>query len=74
VRNLLLLILIVVVAWRVAQVLRRKRSFGAKGAAVAGHMVCCSQCGLYLPQGEALVAGDRYYCSEEHLHAHDAQR
>lgn len=29
-------------------------------------MVGCAHCGLHLPQQEALPAGDRFYCSEEH--------
>lgn len=29
-------------------------------------MVGCAVCGLHLPRQEALVAGDRYYCCEEH--------
>lgn len=29
-------------------------------------MVRCAHCGLHLPQPDALPAGDRYFCSEEH--------
>jgi uncharacterized protein len=29
-------------------------------------MVQCARCGLHLPQSDALPAGDRYFCSEEH--------
>jgi uncharacterized protein len=29
-------------------------------------MVGCAVCGLHLPRQEALVAGDQFYCCEEH--------
>ena len=29
-------------------------------------MVSCAHCGLHLPQADALVAGNRYFCSDEH--------
>ena len=29
-------------------------------------MVSCAHCGLHLPQTDALVVGDRYFCSDEH--------
>jgi uncharacterized protein len=29
-------------------------------------MVTCGHCGLYLPQTEAIVEGDRYFCCAEH--------
>ncbi|HTN47970.1 MAG TPA: PP0621 family protein [Burkholderiaceae bacterium] len=35
-------------------------------AAPAQAMVSCAHCGLHLPRSDALVAGDRYFCSDEH--------
>lgn len=29
-------------------------------------MVSCAVCGLHLPRQEALTAGDRFYCCDEH--------
>lgn len=29
-------------------------------------MVRCDHCGLHLPENEALVSGERYFCCEEH--------
>jgi uncharacterized protein len=29
-------------------------------------MVSCAACGLHLPRQEALVAGEQFYCCEEH--------
>jgi uncharacterized protein len=29
-------------------------------------MVSCAHCGLHVPQLEALPAGDRYFCCEDH--------
>jgi uncharacterized protein len=31
-----------------------------------GTMVRCEQCGLHIPQEQALTKGDKYYCCEEH--------
>jgi uncharacterized protein len=30
-------------------------------------MVQCAHCGIYIPEQEALVNGDRFYCSAAHL-------
>jgi uncharacterized protein len=30
-------------------------------------MVQCAQCGVYIPENEALSSGGRFYCSEAHL-------
>jgi len=35
-------------------------------------MVQCQCCKVHLPQSEALTYDDRFYCSQEHLHALDA--
>lgn len=29
-------------------------------------VVRCAHCGLYVPEGEALVLGPHHFCSEEH--------
>lgn len=30
----------------------------------------CAQCGIHLPQSDAIQVGDHYYCSEEHRLQH----
>jgi uncharacterized protein len=34
--------------------------------------VQCAHCGLHLPREEALRKGNRYFCSQVHLEARDA--
>jgi uncharacterized protein len=73
------------IAYRVAS--RRRRPIGERappGADAGGSggsssgegeaMVGCAQCGLNVPRSEALAAGARWYCSEQHLRLGDAQR
>jgi uncharacterized protein len=67
----LLLILAVVAAWWLIRRLRGKdRAGDAPDASAPGpapeQMVTCSHCGLYLPQKEALVEGDKFFCCAEH--------
>jgi len=62
----LLLILVIVVVWRLAQGARRKNAARHPPPAAPGQMVSCSHCGLYLPQGEAVAEGDKYFCCAEH--------
>ncbi len=62
----LLLILVIVVVWRLAQGVRRKNAARQAPPAAPGQMVSCSHCGLYLPQSEAVAEGDKYYCCAEH--------
>ena len=33
-------------------------------------MVACEHCGVNLPQGDALSADERWYCSDAHRDAH----
>lgn len=35
----------------------------------SGNMVQCTDCGVYLPESEALQRNGRYYCSQAHLEA-----
>ncbi|MFH1604157.1 MAG: PP0621 family protein [Pseudomonadota bacterium] len=64
--KLLLLILLAIAVWWLAKGFRRNdRNKDASGAAPE-RMVRCSHCGLYLPQREAVVEGDRFFCCVEH--------
>ncbi len=51
--------------WRVAQRIEQRRTAEAAKARSEA-MVRCDVCGLNLPQSDALAAGERWYCSEEH--------
>ncbi len=64
--KLLLLILVVLAAWWLVKGFRRNGA--AKGAPEAApeQMVTCNHCGLYLPRGEAISAGDKFFCCDEH--------
>ncbi len=66
--KLLVLILVVLVAYAFVKALAAKnRAPGAGPKQRAGErMVPCSQCGINLPESEALAAGARYFCSDEH--------
>ncbi|KWB45580.1 PP0621 family protein [Burkholderia ubonensis] len=53
---------------------------GYRGAAHAGGvqplpepMVCCAECGVHAPKGDAVVAGGEYFCSAEHAQRHAAR-
>jgi len=64
--KVLLLIVVVVAVW---WLIRRGRARNASGDApgrAAEQMVNCSQCGLYLPQHEAIAEGDKFFCCAEH--------
>lgn len=62
----LLLILIVAAVWWLAKGFRRHDAAGGASEAAPEQMVHCEHCGLYLPQGEAVGDGGRYFCCEEH--------
>ncbi len=65
--KLLLLAIVVAVVWWLAKGFRRQGgSKRARQAAPPERMVRCSHCGLYLPLGEAVRDGERYFCSAEH--------
>jgi uncharacterized protein len=66
--KLLVLVLVVLVAYAFVKALAAKgRSSGARPRQQAGErMVPCSQCGLNLPESEALTEGARYFCCDEH--------
>ena len=66
--KLLLLILAAVVVYMILSSAARKRAAKKRPAAVtpAEAMVPCAHCGVNLPRSEALEAGGRFFCSEEH--------
>jgi uncharacterized protein len=62
----LLLIVVVLAAWWLAKGFRRKGAAKDAPEAAPEQMVTCSHCGLYLPQGEAIPEGDKFFCCDEH--------
>jgi len=66
--KLLVLVLVVLVAYAFVKALAAKgRATRAGPSQHAGErMVPCSQCGLNLPESEALTDGTRYFCCDEH--------
>jgi uncharacterized protein len=66
VSKLLLLILVVLAVWWLAKGFRRKRASRDATVAAPEQMVTCNHCGLYLPQGEAIAEGDKFFCCDEH--------
>jgi uncharacterized protein len=67
---LLLIFAVVAVWWMIKRWRGRDGAGDAPGSAAHGaapeQMVNCSHCGLYLPQNEAIAAGDKFYCCAEH--------
>ncbi len=75
--NLIRLIAFAVIFWllyRLILALLSKTSQPARRDAPLqeGTMVRCEQCGLHVPQDQALIKGDKYYCCEEHRDAEDS--
>lgn len=33
-------------------------------------MVRCAECGVHFPRSEGIMAGGKFYCSQEHYRAH----
>lgn len=62
-----LLAVVAYVAWRWMQrAARPDLSARDEGKALPQAMVSCALCGLHLPRQEALAAGERFYCCDEH--------
>jgi uncharacterized protein len=72
-RLLILLVIVVGVAWwllgRNARVAAARRDADASPASkpeAAQDMIACAHCGVHLPRGDALLEGERVYCSDDH--------
>lgn len=49
----------------------RKNTLPKKQAETEGEdMVCCAHCGVHLPIGESIRAGDQQFCCAAHRDAH----
>jgi uncharacterized protein len=58
---LLAVLYVAVKRWRTGPARQRRRPVRA-----VTRMVRCAQCGLHLPEGEAIREGQRFFCSPEH--------
>ncbi len=70
--RLLFLLAVVVAVYLLLRSFRRLTS-KQDASASAEEMVCCAQCGLHLPKGESVSAGDNYYCSDAHRREHSSR-
>jgi uncharacterized protein len=69
--NLARLVIVAAVVWlaiyalrRILQYLTPQKKTAAPGA--AKNMVRCAQCGLHLPESEAIADRGQHFCSQEH--------
>jgi hypothetical protein len=77
-KYLLLLGLLVAVVWLIRAGRRGARRGDSSASPRAEEpsepsreaMVACEHCGVNLPQGDALFADERWYCSDAHRDAH----
>lgn len=77
-KYLVLLGLLVAVVWLIRAGRRGSRRGDSSASSRAGEpsepsreaMVACEHCGMNLPQGEALLSDERWYCSDAHRDAH----
>jgi uncharacterized protein len=77
-KYLVLLGLFVAVVWLIRAGRRGSRRGDSSASSRAGEpsepsreaMVACEHCGMNLPQGEALLSDERWYCSDAHRDAH----
>ncbi|MCC6611167.1 MAG: hypothetical protein IT515_16035 [Burkholderiales bacterium] len=72
--KLLVLILVVLAAYALTKALAGPKRGARSGSPGAGarrrtgeRMVPCAHCGLNVPESEALSAGGRFFCCDEHL-------
>lgn len=75
--KLLLFVLILIAIYLVRRSLRPStptpRDTAAAGAGKVERMVACAQCGLHVPEGEALEADGQHFCCEAHQRIHRGQ-
>lgn len=69
--RILFFVLLAIAVYVLWKSLRRQSSAGDSAvrrtdASPAQAMVSCAHCGLHVPRSDALPAGDRFYCCEEH--------
>jgi uncharacterized protein len=63
---LLVIVVVAVVLWLMFGRRGSRGSGGRNGPPRAEGMVRCAHCGVHLPRSEAVLLGDRVYCSPAH--------
>jgi uncharacterized protein len=64
--KLFVLLVAAAVVYLVIRGMIRRGGGAGRSAPPAERMVACGHCGINVPQSEALEAGGRFYCSDEH--------
>jgi uncharacterized protein len=70
--QLLRLVIILIGLWLVLQIVKRALASRQKpplGKPAIAPMIVCAHCGVHVPESEAIRAGSKLYCSEEHRKA-----
>lgn len=65
-RTLVIIIALVLIGLIVKRMWQKPRPPAQPGRQ-AGKMVQCANCGVYIPEQEALTRGAQWYCSQAHL-------
>lgn len=74
-KYLLLFVFLAVVWWSWSKRQKSGSDASPQQSPAPEKMVACGHCGVHMPESEAIVAGDRVYCSEAHrLAAGDTER
>ena len=62
-------IILALVIWLIWFFVKQKLQRGVKKqqTKVVKNMVSCSNCGLHLPQNEAIFYQGKYFCSKKHI-------
>lgn len=71
--RLIVIILLAALLYRWFRLWQAKRPQRKRPSRDQGQMVACKQCGVYLPEQEAVRDGELYYCSEAHRRADQAR-
>lgn len=65
-RTLVIIIVLALVIMIARRLLARPKT-PVKRKSTSEHMVQCANCGIYIPEQEALQRAGRFYCSQAHL-------
>ncbi len=68
-RMLLIFIALAIIVAVVKRLWLQPRKDTQQRRRLSGQMVQCKQCGMYIPEQEALRREDQWYCSQQHLEA-----
>ena len=66
-RTLVIIIILALIVMIAKRLLQKKPHTPARRSQTNEHMVQCANCGIYIPEQEALQRAGRYYCSQTHL-------